>query len=314
MNAILKQVPTAGVPLQTHGISKTYAAHKVLENVDFELPEGAVLGLIGRNGAGKSTLIRILMGLIEADAGESWVLGKPSLAMTDTIKEQLGYVPQQPEALGSVFAPTRVLDVINLMVTLRIVFFASIFAPLMTAPRLSHLFGPAKSSGVAELALLPGFGTAAETRRALLHAAVYPLLRILAVALCVIAVLWGLLDGAWSALPIFALVAGNAALFSAGISMHAMAGHGLDNMSWGKRILYSCMAILSLLLVVITSFAIPWLRYGPSLLEQMHFFTNQDGILSAIVLAWTALLILLYVNFRTGWQAFQHRPHPFLLH
>ncbi len=36
MNAILKQVPTAGVPLQTHGISKTYAAHKVLENVDFE--------------------------------------------------------------------------------------------------------------------------------------------------------------------------------------------------------------------------------------------------------------------------------------
>lgn len=111
MNAILKQVPTAGVPLQTHGISKTYAAHKVLENVDFELPEGAVLGLIGRNGAGKSTLIRILMGLIEADAGESWVLGKPSLAMTDTIKEQLGYVPQQPEALGWL----RIDEMLNLL-------------------------------------------------------------------------------------------------------------------------------------------------------------------------------------------------------
>ncbi len=100
MNAMLKEVATTGAPLQTQGISKTYAGCNVLENVDFALPEGAVVGLIGRNGAGKSTLIRILMGLIEPDAGKSWVLGKPSLAMSDPIKEQLGYVPQQPEALG----------------------------------------------------------------------------------------------------------------------------------------------------------------------------------------------------------------------
>ncbi|EQD61613.1 ABC transporter, ATP-binding protein, partial [mine drainage metagenome] len=69
-------------------------------DVDFDLPEGAVLGLIGRNGAGKSTLIRALMGLIEVDAGSATVLGEPALAMGDRAKEQLGYVPQQPDALG----------------------------------------------------------------------------------------------------------------------------------------------------------------------------------------------------------------------
>ncbi|WP_345779621.1 ABC transporter ATP-binding protein [Metallibacterium scheffleri] len=87
-------------PLQARGISKRYDGRPVLDAVDFTLPEGAVLGLVGRNGAGKSTLIRALMGLIEVDAGSATVLGEPALAMSDRVKEQLGYVPQQPDALG----------------------------------------------------------------------------------------------------------------------------------------------------------------------------------------------------------------------
>ncbi len=99
MNAMLKpQIDNA--PLQARGISKRYDGRPVLDAVDFTLPEGAVLGLIGRNGAGKSTLIRALMGLIEVDAGSATVLGEPALAMGDRVKEQLGYVPQQPDALG----------------------------------------------------------------------------------------------------------------------------------------------------------------------------------------------------------------------
>lgn len=99
MNAMLKPQPT-NAPLQARGISKRYDARPVLDAVDFTLPEGAVLGLIGRNGAGKTTLIRALMGLIEVDAGSASVLGEPALAMSDRVKERLGYVPQQPDALG----------------------------------------------------------------------------------------------------------------------------------------------------------------------------------------------------------------------
>ena len=99
MNAMLK--PNIDhAPLQARGISKRYDGKPVLEAVDFTLPAGAVLGLIGRNGAGKTTLIRALMGLIEVDAGSATVLGEPALALDDRVKEQLGYVPQQPDALG----------------------------------------------------------------------------------------------------------------------------------------------------------------------------------------------------------------------
>ena len=99
MNAMLKPLIN-NAPLQARGISKFYGSTQVLREVDFELPEGAVLGLIGRNGAGKSTLIRALMGLIEVDAGSAHVLGEPALAMSDHVKERLGYVPQNPDALG----------------------------------------------------------------------------------------------------------------------------------------------------------------------------------------------------------------------
>ncbi|MHB1589600.1 MAG: ABC transporter ATP-binding protein, partial [Metallibacterium scheffleri] len=87
-------------PLSARGLRKNYGSTQVLRDVDFDLPEGAVLGLVGRNGAGKSTLIRALMGLIEVDAGSATVLGEPALAMSDRAKQQLGYVPQQPDALG----------------------------------------------------------------------------------------------------------------------------------------------------------------------------------------------------------------------
>ena len=100
MNAMPNWNQDHAAPLRGDKLSKSYDGKTVLRDVDFVLPEGAVLGLIGRNGAGKSTLIRILMGLIEADSGAATVLGDPALAMSDATKEVLGYVPQQPDALG----------------------------------------------------------------------------------------------------------------------------------------------------------------------------------------------------------------------
>ncbi len=100
MNAMPNWNQDHAAPLRGDRLSKSYDGKTVLRDVDFVLPEGTVLGLIGRNGAGKSTLIRILMGLIEADSGAATVLGEPALAMSDATKEVLGYVPQQPDALG----------------------------------------------------------------------------------------------------------------------------------------------------------------------------------------------------------------------
>lgn len=49
--------------------------HFSMENLNLSLPKGQVMGLVGVNGAGKSTTIRMLMGLVKADAGQVKVLG-----------------------------------------------------------------------------------------------------------------------------------------------------------------------------------------------------------------------------------------------
>jgi ATPase subunit of ABC transporter with duplicated ATPase domains len=51
------------------GISKSYGAEPVLEDVSLVVPPRSRIGLVGPNGAGKSTLLRLLAGLEEADAG-----------------------------------------------------------------------------------------------------------------------------------------------------------------------------------------------------------------------------------------------------
>jgi ABC-2 type transport system ATP-binding protein len=75
----------------------TAARTRLLDHVDLAVPEGAVVGLVGRNGAGKSTLMRCLLGLQTPDDGEARLLGEPSLALSDSVRERLGYAAQTPD-------------------------------------------------------------------------------------------------------------------------------------------------------------------------------------------------------------------------
>ena len=72
----------------------------LLNEVSLQIPEGAVVGLVGRNGAGKSTLIRCLLGLTPPRTGSSRLLGCPSLDLSDAVRERLGYVGQEPDLFG----------------------------------------------------------------------------------------------------------------------------------------------------------------------------------------------------------------------
>lgn len=72
----------------------------ILNDVSLQVPAGAVVGLVGRNGAGKSTLLRCLAGLTEPDRGSATLLGCPSLALTDAVRERLGYVAQKADLFG----------------------------------------------------------------------------------------------------------------------------------------------------------------------------------------------------------------------
>lgn len=74
--------------------------HTVLDKISFTVPEGAVMGLVGRNGAGKTSLLRCLVGLSVPQGGDSQLLGSPSLDLSDEVRERLGYVAQTPDLFG----------------------------------------------------------------------------------------------------------------------------------------------------------------------------------------------------------------------
>ena len=60
--------------IQITSLSKSFGDQKVLDNIDFNLEKGEIVGLIGPSGAGKSTLIKTMLGMEKADKGETLVL------------------------------------------------------------------------------------------------------------------------------------------------------------------------------------------------------------------------------------------------
>lgn len=62
--------------LKAEGIGKNFGSVVALENVDFEIGKGEVVGLVGDNGAGKSTFIKILSGVYKRDKGKIFLDGK----------------------------------------------------------------------------------------------------------------------------------------------------------------------------------------------------------------------------------------------
>jgi branched-chain amino acid transport system permease protein len=70
------QQPTTQVLLQTHGLSKSFSGVKALQNLDLEIYQGEILGLLGPNGSGKSTFINVISGHFAATGGQKIFQGK----------------------------------------------------------------------------------------------------------------------------------------------------------------------------------------------------------------------------------------------
>jgi general nucleoside transport system ATP-binding protein len=63
--------------LQMRGISKSYGSVRANRDVNLDVPAGRIVGLLGENGSGKSTLMKVLFGIVAADAGTIMFKGKP---------------------------------------------------------------------------------------------------------------------------------------------------------------------------------------------------------------------------------------------
>jgi ABC-2 type transport system ATP-binding protein len=82
--------------LRMNNITKRYRDQLALDHVSLEVPPGVVVALLGENGAGKTTALKILLGLVEADAGQADVLKLDSRTQGDEIRRLVGYVPERP--------------------------------------------------------------------------------------------------------------------------------------------------------------------------------------------------------------------------
>lgn len=71
-----------------------------LDGFDLSVPAGSFFGLLGRNGAGKTTALRILMGLLRPDSGESRILGADMREASREHRARVAYVAQLPRLYG----------------------------------------------------------------------------------------------------------------------------------------------------------------------------------------------------------------------
>jgi ABC-2 type transport system ATP-binding protein len=79
--------------LSLSGTVKTFGPTRVLDGLDLEVETGEVHGFLGPNGAGKSTAIRVLLGLLRADAGTARLLGGDPWHDAVALHRRLAYVP-----------------------------------------------------------------------------------------------------------------------------------------------------------------------------------------------------------------------------
>ena len=118
---------TSALALSVNGLNKSYGSFEVLKNLNLELTQGSILGLVGLNGSGKTTTIECILGLQEANSGSVSILNhtpqklhaangkivgifdtpslhpnltvRQSLAHAELLSESLARTPQQVEEL-----------------------------------------------------------------------------------------------------------------------------------------------------------------------------------------------------------------------
>ncbi|MCB2066286.1 MAG: ATP-binding cassette domain-containing protein [Erythrobacter sp.] len=83
---------TTPLAIEARGLIKRFDGTTAVDGVDISVPQGAIYGVLGPNGAGKTTTLRMLLGIIEPDAGYRRVLGAEN---PQDVARRIGYLPEE---------------------------------------------------------------------------------------------------------------------------------------------------------------------------------------------------------------------------
>src|SRR5438128_2360902 len=82
--------------IQSHDLTKRFGGKPVVDKLNLSVPKGAIFALLGDNGAGKTTTMRMLTGLLPADAGTAQILGQDCWKAAASLRQRVAYVPERP--------------------------------------------------------------------------------------------------------------------------------------------------------------------------------------------------------------------------
>lgn len=105
------QTPAQNIVISLQGVDFGYTEEPVLQDVNLQIHEREMIGIVGPNGGGKTTLLRLLLGLLKPQRGQVLVFGQPPAKSS----HRLGYVPQH--MLYDNRFPVSVLDVVLMGLT-----------------------------------------------------------------------------------------------------------------------------------------------------------------------------------------------------
>ena len=91
--------------LEIRGLHKRFGDKNVLCGLDLAVPEHSIFGFVGKNGAGKTTTMKMILGLLKADAGEIYVDGEKVAYGAAPAGRTIGYLPDVPEFYSFMTAP-----------------------------------------------------------------------------------------------------------------------------------------------------------------------------------------------------------------
>jgi len=86
--------------LDVNGLSKRFGDIEAVAGVSLAVEPGEIFGLIGPDGAGKTTSLRLMVGVLDPDEGETFVEGVSVAKKPERVRERLGYMPQQYSLYG----------------------------------------------------------------------------------------------------------------------------------------------------------------------------------------------------------------------
>jgi len=92
---LLPDMPDRPLVIDVSGMTKRFGNRTVVNKIGLQVEEGDIYGFLGPNGSGKTTFIRMLCGILRADAGSGTCLGYDVIKESGTIKEQVGYMTQR---------------------------------------------------------------------------------------------------------------------------------------------------------------------------------------------------------------------------